>query len=328
MFCSKCGSEVKSGTKFCPNCGGEVKPTNNTVSSVVVPEKKKSHAWIWILVGVFVFLILAGIGVVVAIMLLIPSTKTSTAVVTPEEYKLVCEAKEGDITLTFTDDEITGYDARDITYDMDKQAELFKQYGKTVYMDTFNQWFEDNTSGSCIMKDSDGSTIKDYSKNKSNTNNNNNNKKSNTNKTTSDTKVVGQDKYGYVDVPSDWVNFKDPDAQHSIQFSKGISYIVTLDYIDPSEYPTEMDAKKLAGVLLTQSKEDSNISGVTGATVTIGKDKKYTAYQVYMYYIQENSYLVTYWFDGDDGYIHYLAIEGPDGIADYLSIPESWRATK
>ena len=181
------------------------------------------------------------------------------------------------------------------------------------------KWFEDNTSGSCIMKDSDGKTIKDYSKSSSNN-------KTNTNKTT--TKVVGQDKYGYVDVPSDWVNFKDPDAQHSIQFSKGTTYIVTLDYIDPSEYQTEMDAKKLAGVLLTKSQEDSNLSGVTGATVTVGKDKKYTAYQVYMYYIQENSYLVTYWFDGDDGYIHYLAIEGPDGITDYLSIPESWRATK
>ena len=320
MFCSECGAKIKEGTKFCAGCGAEVHTTPNGDVVTVDAPKKKSHAWVWILVGVFVFLLLAGIGVVIAVMLLIPSTNTKTGVAKgPEEYKLVCTATEGDITITFTDDEITGYDARGVTYDMEKQGDLYKQYGKTVYMDTFNQWFEDNTSGSCIMKDSDGKTIKDYSKSSSNN-------KTNTNKTT--TKVVGQDKYGYVDVPSDWVNFKDVNGGHSIQFSKGTTYIVTLDYIDPTEYQTEMDAKKLASVFMSNSKEDSNLSGVTGATVTVGKDKKYTAYQVYMYYIQENSYLVTYWFDGDDGLIHYLAIEGPEGVEDYLSIPESFRLTK
>lgn len=75
-------------------------------------------------------------------------------------------------------------------------------------------------------------------------------------------------------------------------------------------------------------KNDSSVTDVTGATVKIGKTKKYDAYQVYMYYPKEKTYLVTYWFETGDGYVHYLALEGPEGVEDFLSIPQSFRTTK
>ena len=77
----------------------------------------------------------------------------------------------------------------------------------------------------------------------------------------------------------------------------------------------------------------SDVTGVTGATVTIGKNKKYTAYQVYMYYPSYSTYLVTYWFEAEDGKVHYIALEGPQElsgvkITDYLYIPESFSLEK
>lgn len=46
---------------------------------------------------------------------------------------------------------------------------------------------------------------------------------------------------------------------------------------------------------------NSDVTGVTGATVTIGKNKEYTSYQVYMYYPSDSIYLITYWFESEDG---------------------------
>ncbi len=325
MFCSKCGAEIKSGTRFCAGCGAEV-PANGNQTVVVDAPKKKSYAWVIILVVVLLGIpLLIGIGFG-TYMVLKSSNKTHTGIVSVnEDYSLVCTSKEGNITLNYNDDRIYSYDAENITYDMDAQNTLFEKYGREYYQDEFNDWFEENTSGSCIAKDSKGNVVKDYSKNNSNKNNT---KKTNPGMDTTKTKVVGEPLYGYVDVPTDWTNFKDINGGHSIQFSYLTKYIVTLDYVDPNQQGVTLDAKKLASTLMTTSQDDENIEGVTGATVTIGKDKKYTAYQVYMYYKSEDIYLVTYWFDGEDGYIHYVAIEGPQGVEDLLSIPESFRLEK
>ena len=121
------------------------------------------------------------------------------------------------------------------------------------------------------------------------------------------------------------VGFYDVDGTTALQYSYANVYIVSLDVLENNQY----SAKELASNYLYNKKNDSNVTGVTGATVTIGKNKQYTAYQVYMYYPSDGTYLITYWFDAEDGKAHYIALEGPGELSgvkltDYLYIPESF----
>ena len=103
-----------------------------------------------------------------------------------------------------------------------------------------------------------------------------------------------------------------------------------MDYIRED---TTHTVKEYAQSYMYQKKNDPTVSGVTGSTVKIGKNKEYTAYQVYMYYPSDGTYLVTYWFKTEDEVIRYLALEGPaelsgTKITDYTYIPESFSLNK
>lgn len=63
--------------------------------------------------------------------------------------KLVCKSKEGNITIMYNDNTITGYTAVGITYDLDGQKEIAKQIGVEEYMNQFKAWFSENTTGTC-----------------------------------------------------------------------------------------------------------------------------------------------------------------------------------
>ncbi len=118
-----------------------------------------------------------------------------------------------------------------------------------------------------------------------------------------DVKRVGQANYGFIDVPSDWVNFKDVDVTVDIiQYSdlSGVS-IVTLNAWQDSN-----NNAKDAASATWNSMEQEGAKDVTGATVQIGE---YTAYQVYGFYPNQSKVLVTWFFEAEDGYIHYVAAE-------------------
>ncbi len=63
--------------------------------------------------------------------------------------KLVCKSAEGNITIMYNDNTITGYTAVGITYDLDGQKEIAKQIGVEEYMNQFKAWFSENTTGTC-----------------------------------------------------------------------------------------------------------------------------------------------------------------------------------
>lgn len=308
MYCANCGSAVESGGGYCPNCGTPVGggapqqqgPVQQPVP--VAPKKKKSIVPI-ILIIVFGLLALF-IGGIVFIFFVIFKTVDNS------ENKLVCTAPEGNITISYSGNEITGYHASNITYDMDDQKKVARQIGMEEYNKQFTEWFEQNTSGTCTVESATVTPVDDDDDDDVTP--------------TTKTKIVGKDHYGYVEVPTNWGNFQDVNGGNSLQFSYGISYIITLDYIANANNT----AKQAAENYLALKKQDSQVTDVNGATVTIGKTKKITAYQVYMYYPAEKTYLITYWFDGDDGYIHYMALEGPDDVSDYLFIPKSFSFTK
>ena len=63
--------------------------------------------------------------------------------------KLVCKSTQGNITLRYTDKEVVGYTAKNMTYDLDEQQEYSREIGIDAYLDEFKEWFENNTDGTC-----------------------------------------------------------------------------------------------------------------------------------------------------------------------------------
>lgn len=271
---------------------------------------------------VVIVLIVLGVLIVVAIFL----AMTILSNVSKNSNKLICQSKEGNITIMYDEQDIIGYTAKGMKYDLDGQKEYAKQVGINAYLEEFTDWFEKNTTGTC-MKEELGPSTTNHDKDKESKEETNEDKED-TQKV--DTKVIGAEQFGYISVPNNWIRFHDLNGSTAYQFSdvKG-EYIVTIDYIKEKEYT----AKDYASNYLYNMKQSTEVTGVKGATVSIGRNKEYTAYQVYMLYQNEGIYLVTYWFETEDGTIRYLAIEGPtekDGkkITDYLYIPESFSLIK
>ena len=314
MQCKKCGTPILDTEKFCTNCGEPVTEISNQQQFIQTPpisnninyKKKSSAPKVIAIIGG----ILGGFVIIFLVIFFFVSANSD---------KLICKSDEGNITIMYNKNGLTGYTTAGMSYDFDEQKEYAKKIGVDAYTKEFSQWFSTHTSGTCTI---DGKKVEQTS----NTDNNDNNN-SNSN-TTNDKKVVGDDKYGYISVPSNWNRFYDVDGNNSLQYSYGNLYIVSLNTLDATR-----TAKEYASNYMYNKQNSSEVTGVTGATVTIGKNKEYTAYQVYMYYPSDSTYLVTYWFEAGDGKVHYIALEGPqelDGvkITDYLYIPESFSLKK
>lgn len=238
---------------------------------------------------------------------------------TTSTEKLVCTSNKGNITIRYNENGIVGYTATGLSYDLDTQKKYAKEVGIDAYITEFDNWFKSNTSGYCTI-DGEKVSKEEIKDNDKNNNNNNNNET---------TTIVGDNKYGYITIPKNWAKFYDVDGNTSLQYSYANVYIVSLNYFEDSQYT----AKEYASNYMYNKQNSSDVTGVTGATVQIGKNKEYTAYQVYMYYPSEGTYLVTYWFEAEDGKVHYIALEGPEElsgvkITDYLYIPESFSLNK
>lgn len=70
-------------------------------------------------------------------------------VVSATSKKLVCKSAEGNITIMYNEKTITGYTAKNITYDFDTQKKYAEQMGIDAYLNQFKSWFSTNTTGTC-----------------------------------------------------------------------------------------------------------------------------------------------------------------------------------
>lgn len=69
------------------------------------------------------------------------------------DTKLVCDADEGNITLYYDEDSVNGYSANGFNYDMEEQNEYVTNIGMESYILEFTAWFEENTTGTCIVEE-------------------------------------------------------------------------------------------------------------------------------------------------------------------------------
>lgn len=309
MFCRNCGKGLDQKDVFCPNCGSRVEKENNiNINGGVVnnqlslPESKKvKNTKLLIVFAVIGSLVFAA--VIFFIIVILPTFNSE---------KLVCSAPEGSITLIYNKNGLTGYISKGIDFDMHTQNKYVKEMGIDAYLTTFNDWFTKTTSGTCTINDQEVQKDNRIPKDSS-----------------TSTTTIGDTKYGYIDVPTSWTRFYDISGTTALQYSYGGVYIISIDYFENSK----LTAQEYASNFMYNKQMASDVIGVTGATVTIGKNKEYTAYQVYMYYPADSVYLVTYWFEAEDGKVHYIALEGPNElnnikITDYLFIPESFNLDK
>lgn len=137
---------------------------------------------------------------------------------------------------------------------------------------------------------------------------------------TGDTQEIGADGFGFMQVPKDWVSFKELGASGSVPLYQYASpdqiSVVTMSYVE------DTDAKTFADTYY-ESMSKNKVEGLTGATVTLdGRD----AYQVYAYYTDVNKVLVAWIFDGEDGLTHSLAIESQD--YDIISLSGTYTLNK
>lgn len=70
-------------------------------------------------------------------------------VVSATSKKMICKSSEGNITLMYNDDTLTGYTAKGMTFDLDEQKKYAEQIGIEAYLDEFAEWFKNNTTGTC-----------------------------------------------------------------------------------------------------------------------------------------------------------------------------------
>ena len=88
-------------------------------------------------------------GIVLALIILFIIIFAYTALTSK---KLKCKSDEGSITIMYNNKTITGYTAKNMSYDLDGQKEYAEQIGIEAYLDEFSEWFKTNTTGTCQNK--------------------------------------------------------------------------------------------------------------------------------------------------------------------------------
>ena len=75
------------------------------------------------------------------------------AIVSNSSEKLVCKSSQGNITIMYNEETISGYTAAGLSYDLDGQKKYAEQIGVDSYLQEFSYWFKSNTDGSCSFDD-------------------------------------------------------------------------------------------------------------------------------------------------------------------------------
>lgn len=138
---------------------------------------------------------------------------------------------------------------------------------------------------------------------------------------TNDTKGVGAIDIGYIDVPADFVAFQDTEPNSDLQYSditgKTIFTINSSKHLGSGSVDVD-GAAQAAG----QKMQMDGAKDVTGATVKVAG--KYDAKQVYGYYPDDDTFLVTDVFEVD-GNVIFLTVEFPSDNSDIVKYLDTYR---
>jgi hypothetical protein len=118
-------------------------------------------------------------------------------------------------------------------------------------------------------------------------------------------KKVGQEGYGYINVPSDWVKFVDVETNTSFQISSRDSkQIISMNVFEDAGADANLETY---ANIVAANMEKNGAQDLKGAKVKLGN---YEALQVYAAY-PEGMFLVAWVFKAEDGKYRYISAEGP-----------------
>ncbi|MBC7766337.1 MAG: hypothetical protein H7Y41_07635, partial [Hyphomonadaceae bacterium] len=131
------------------------------------------------------------------------------------------------------------------------------------------------------------------------------------NVTVVNTKRVGEVNYGYLTIPSTWVNFMDAAvikaSRKSVGFASYDGLIINLEYFGS----TTITPKQLATNMVDGEKKGGASSGEVKEVKIDGMD----AYKVECYYSNDNSKLFVWLFYDKNKEMHFISAEGSAGKA-------------
>ena len=134
-------------------------------------------------------------------------------------------------------------------------------------------------------------------------------------------RTVGQDNYGFIDIPGDWIPFRDlnPTPPVSVvSYSNGSNEQVV--YLHNRK---DITAEAWSQAVAATNLEEVGDGNVFGSTVEVDG---YEAYQLLTVYNDENIVSTQLFFDGEDGTAHYIALESPpDKHSEMLEIVKTFR---
>lgn len=306
MKCNYCGADNKEASKFCASCGAELKETKKKeevkVEKVEVKEVKPESvkttdqvkdgkATASLVLGICSLLIwcltfpLSLIGLILGIASKERSGKRTTGIVLNSIglfFSLVC----GILMLMFGA-------AINTAYEEVNRNGNFEDFFETLEKEIEKAEEEESLRPTVP-------TLPDAKEADENT------------------KVVGTDTFGYVKVPSTWVEFTDVDNPSVYQYTDigELGYIVTLN-----TYDEDISPLTAANNLKSKIEEEGNEATLKTAIVD-----KYVAWVVDAKYT-DGTYIDIYLFKAD-GKLHFVSIEGPDDTNDNFEIPKTFSLTK
>lgn len=127
---------------------------------------------------------------------------------------------------------------------------------------------------------------------------------------TEETQRVGSDDYGYIDIPKNWLKFRDVDGGDSIQYTDGSGYnIVTMNAYTKEKAKIqereEFTAQTIANRIYYNWQNNKNVNRVWGSKGTVAGNE---AYQVNVI-MKSGQYLVSWIFKKDEK-VYLIALEG------------------
>ena len=127
---------------------------------------------------------------------------------------------------------------------------------------------------------------------------------------TEETQRVGSDDYGYIDIPKNWLKFRDVDGGDSIQYTDGSGYnIVTMNAYTKEKAKIqereEFTAQTIANRIYYNWQNNNNVHRVWGSKGAVAGNE---AYQVNVI-MKSGQYLVSWIFKKDEK-VYLIALEG------------------
>lgn len=334
MYCKKCGREYKSNEKFCYNCGEkleekvdikELKEETNSKKNKTSPKKKKSTLK-WAIISILLVLLF-----VFSTVFFVTSIAKYTLKVAGLEYinldidKIPTMIKENpDITMDSIDVSSSHGEIKiEATYNYDlykydminKYSAFLEDNGFICVEDNYPDWFlikessnkekviiiniyenEDNTFS--VVYELKYGKISDYV-------------------TIPESKRVGKDLYGYIDLDDTYTE----EVDNGLLKYYNNKDLVMLYYVDNKEISLEDYVNEIRRLLVEE--DNATEPNLIGATID-----NYKAYQLSGEIKKDNLYFAIWCFADEDGIIHYIEIDSSKENSETFSKISTYKVKK